>query len=335
MPLLLVMRVSKRLGRLIQLAAITLIQSTVYFELYVTSTQPIYRMLDELGEYENSFNYITGWPLFALVNFYYLLACCQSPGSPRANWVLPSQNFTTPSEAEQCEKCGSAKPKRCSHCTRCKVCVVKRDHHCDFTNQCVGAGNYKAFFWFTFFIIFGSIHVIGRSFQWFYHYYLQDLPSVNATEPYYVYAHAFCTVCYIAGCIFTGMLTQMNIQNSLNNCTRIDGMKGITPSGVCGGPVLEIVNEFDMGMCKNWVNDMGWNPLIWWFPSRTDDTMDTYEAHRFPCWPDFKREELKTLDLKKLERLAPGKMLLETIAKNRKRRFQTAIAQSKALSEMS
>lgn len=84
------MRVSKRLGRVIQLTAIALIQSTVYFELYVGVTQPIYRMLDELGEYENAFNYITGWPLYGLTNFYYLLACCQSPGSPQANWVLPT-----------------------------------------------------------------------------------------------------------------------------------------------------------------------------------------------------------------------------------------------------
>lgn len=112
-------------------------------------------------------------------------------------------------------------------------------------------------------------------------------------------------------------------------------MKGITPAGVCGGPVLELVNEFDMGMCKNWVNDMGWNPLVWWFPNRTDDTMDTYEAHRFPSWPALERYELRSLDIKKIEVLSPGPKLLDTIAKNRKRRFQAAIAQSKALSAMS
>lgn len=329
------MRVSKRIGLLVQLAAIALIESTVYFELYVSAMQPIYRMLDDIGEYENAFNYITGWPLYALVNFYYFLACVQTPGSPRANWVVLTQNFTTQTEAEQCEKCGSAKPKRCSHCSRCKICVVKRDHHCDFTNQCVGAGNYKAFFWFTFFITLGNVHTTGRSLQWFYHYYQQDLPSVIDYDTYYVYLHAFCTAAYLLGGVFTCVLTKMNLENSFHNCTRIEGMRGIALSGLCGGPILELVNEYDMGLCRNWVSDMGWSPLMWLYPGRTDDMLDTYEAHRFPTWQALKKTELKSLNVKQLEVLQPGKKLLDTIAKNRKRRFLNAIAQSQALNEMS
>lgn len=49
--------------------------------------QPIYDMLEELGEYENKFNFITGWPLYFLVTFYYVLACLQAPGSPVPHWV--------------------------------------------------------------------------------------------------------------------------------------------------------------------------------------------------------------------------------------------------------
>ena len=143
--------ISKRAGHAIQAWAAMLIVGSVYFELYVRHMQPIYDMLDEIGEYENSFNYLTGWPLFVLTNFYYFLACVQHPGSPEASWVLSTQSIANPSESQLCTHCNLGKPERCSHCKRCKICITKRDHHCDFTNQCVGAGNYKAFFWFTVF----------------------------------------------------------------------------------------------------------------------------------------------------------------------------------------
>lgn len=80
-------RVPRKYGFLVQLWALGMIHCAVVLELYVNFTQPVYDMLEELGEYENLFNYITGWPLYFLVTGYYLLACLQSPGSPVSNWV--------------------------------------------------------------------------------------------------------------------------------------------------------------------------------------------------------------------------------------------------------
>lgn len=35
------------------------------------------------------------------------------------------------------------------HCRRCNNCVREFDHHCKFLGTCVGAGNFREFFWLT------------------------------------------------------------------------------------------------------------------------------------------------------------------------------------------
>lgn len=39
-------------------------------------------MLEEKGEYENSLNYITGWPFYFLIMITYPMACYFDPGRP-------------------------------------------------------------------------------------------------------------------------------------------------------------------------------------------------------------------------------------------------------------
>ena len=114
-------KIGKAAGRVIQLYTVLLINGSLYFELYVRLTQTIYDMLEELGDYENQFNYITGWPCFFFVSFYYYTACLQSSGLPVKGW-----NSANPLEGRECTVCGCAKPERCYHCTRCDTCVQKQ-----------------------------------------------------------------------------------------------------------------------------------------------------------------------------------------------------------------
>jgi hypothetical protein len=58
------------IGKLVIAFVILFIQSIVLIELY-----PVYYLLEEIGPYENKFNYITGWPLYILIMIYYVIAC--------------------------------------------------------------------------------------------------------------------------------------------------------------------------------------------------------------------------------------------------------------------
>ena len=251
-------KIGKAAGRVIQLYTVLLINGSLYFELYVRLTQTIYDMLEELGDYENQFNYITGWPCFFFVSFYYYTACLQSSGLPVKGW-----NSANPLEGRECTVCGCAKPERCYHCTRCDTCVMKRDHHCDFTNQCVGAGNYKAFFWFTLAAFIATLHPGLRLAQWCYHYYLQDLESVSRCTVGQAVAHFVVMNMYFSMILFTLVLTKLNFLNSFTNCTRLDVIREIDHPPICGGQLTEPMNEYDLGICRNWVCDFGWNSL-WW-----------------------------------------------------------------------
>lgn len=297
-------KITKTVGRVIQLYTVFLINGSLYFELFVSHKQPIYDMLEELGEYENQFNYITGWPCYFFASFYYYTVCLQSPGLPVRSW-----NVADPEAGRQCTTCKLAKPERCHHCTRCGVCVVKRDHHCDFTNQCVGAGNYKCFFWFTFAALIACCHPGLRLAQWNYHYYfLQDLESVNQCSGLLGFVCVVVMGMYFSMTLFTFTLTVDNFRNSFANCTRLDVMGEMDRPPLCFGTLTEPMNEYDLGMCRNWVSDFGWNPLLWWFPGQSTDCFDTYAAHRFGSWPLLSTDVAKLLKHTKLEKIPLGFM---------------------------
>lgn len=302
-------KITKAVGRVIQLYTVFLINGSLYFELYVRLTQTIYDMLEELGDYENQFNYITGWPCYFFVSFYYYTACLQSSGLPVRGW-----NSANPLEGRECTICGCAKPERCFHCTRCGTCVTKRDHHCDFTNQCVGAGNYKAFFWFTLTALIAALHPGLRLAQWCYHYYLQDLESVNRCTVGQAVVHFMVMSMYFSMILFTTSLTNLNIRNSFTNCTRLDVMGEMDHPPICGGQFTDPMNEYDLGLCRNWTCDFGWNPLLWLWPNDAEYAYGTYPAHRFPMWPQLSGVEREALKHTKLEKIPIGQTKKRSVA---------------------
>jgi palmitoyltransferase ZDHHC3/7/25 len=57
-----------------------------------------------------------------------------------------------------CKKCQRYKPARSHHCRRCGHCVLRMDHHCVWINNCVGHGNYRAFFQMAFYLATAASH---------------------------------------------------------------------------------------------------------------------------------------------------------------------------------
>ncbi|WOL09731.1 protein S-acyltransferase 10-like isoform X2 [Canna indica] len=58
------------------------------------------------------------------------------PGSAIRNWT--------------CTYCNIVQPPRAKHCHDCEKCILQFDHHCVWLGTCVGQGNHRRFWWYTF-----------------------------------------------------------------------------------------------------------------------------------------------------------------------------------------
>ena len=238
-------------GKIIQVYVLLSIHLALIFEL--TSIE--YYLLT-FSKYERDFNYLTGFPLYFLVMFYYYKSCTQHPGKIRKNWDLYCRGDTY--ALKKCSKCENFKPIRTSHCKRCDVCVARRDHHCEFIDNCVGLTNYLSFFWFVVFGFLGSLHFIIRGIQWELEWFYGSRISMYSNY------HAGAMMLHVYNMLgfagFLGLVMVKTTRFTLSNLTVIDSWMIR-----CCFSDPEI-NVFDLGVVANWIAFFGTNPLLWFSP---------------------------------------------------------------------
>lgn len=176
----------------------------------------------------------------------------------------------------------------------------------------------------------GCLHPILRSFQWFYHYYMQDLETVNNTPSSWVMAMFILTNGFCSMFWFTLTLTKDSFRNSLTNCTRLDLLSDMENPPLCCGAYEDPMNEYDMGACRNWINDFGWNPVLWFLPITTNDSHYTYPAHRFPAWPLMPFLQFTQLQGQSLERIRPNSVRVQSAAIAAEYRLQRVQEEAKS-----
>lgn len=118
---------------------------------------------------------------FALYIFY--LCSITDPGIiKKKNIPLLKQkypyDFLFNSDKPMCKKCNFPKINRSKHCRVCDKCIEKFDHHCIWINNCVGAKNFKYFFYFIFIhwvlVTYGAILALA-----FFYFEIKDKKLLN------------------------------------------------------------------------------------------------------------------------------------------------------------
>ncbi|KAG0268084.1 hypothetical protein DFQ27_007588 [Actinomortierella ambigua] len=151
---------------------------------------------------------------------------------------ITTQRFTVKRDGTMryCQKCNFEKPDRTHHCSSCKRCVLKMDHHCPWLNNCVGHKNHKSFYETTF------------------------------TQAHWVFL-------ILAGIIFGLCLVPFAIHHTLlmrQNKTTIESFEKHKYRMGSTGEVLQsrMLNVFDIGAKKNFVQVLGPVWYLWFIPVR-------------------------------------------------------------------
>ncbi|EMR10380.1 hypothetical protein PNEG_01632 [Pneumocystis murina B123] len=198
------------------------------------------------------------------------------PGSPRGNdgyVCIESRNYSTFISVKQngsarfCNKCEILKPDRTHHCSICNYCILKMDHHCPWLSNCIGFANYKQFLLFLIYISIYSIYLFISSLIILYKFIiLLNIPSKNVIPVNWM------LLLVISGVfsIVLGIFTIWHIFLVSRNLTTIEALKQTCYIGNLNNDDSrsnsKIRNAFDLGWKKNWIQVMGSNKFLWFFP---------------------------------------------------------------------
>jgi len=158
-----------------------------------------------------------------------------------------------------CLMCNVFKPERCQHCSVCNRCVLNMDHHCPWINNCVGYYNRKYFIQMLFYLVLVLLFSDIANAPFFYKNVMKIYNNkVNFNEE--ISNSLFFILIYtldLGLTVIIGLFFKFHLKIILENKTTIETIdkKGTDFSSI-----------FDLGTNKNWLQVMGNNKILWFFP---------------------------------------------------------------------
>ena len=172
-----------------------------------------------------------------------------------------------------CGFCKSFKPLRTHHCQQCMRCVLKMDHHCQWVLTCIGLRNYK---FFMNMIIYGDLTLF------FFLLTFTDCVIDVALNPYIDGFVIFTTLLvYILGIVlflivlvFTGFHVWL-IYRGKTTLEYFEKDREKEKSDNNNKPKKKKGRiNFDCGKINNFVSVFNRNPLFWFFPVNSNESVD-------------------------------------------------------------
>eukprot|EP00803_Ostreobium_quekettii_P003864 evm.model.scf_167.4 EVM.evm.TU.scf_167.4 scf_167:43220-45726(-) len=155
-----------------------------------------------------------------------------------------------------CKKCNRPKPDLAHHCSICRKCVLKMDHHCPWVGNCVGFRNYRYFFLFLMYLVFGCA-------------YAAILMALN-TDTFLNHHHRllwfrmFTMVLAAAACIAVGGLFAWHCFLVLSGQGTIDFYDNCESFIAARRQGKEYSNPYNMGPVRNWKATFDVDGRYWW-----------------------------------------------------------------------
>ena len=201
-----------------------------------------------------------------------------NPGYLTQNWENEakedpnyiSNNNTTNNSANFCKKCNMKRPQRCHHCSDCKKCVLLYDHHCEFTDNCVGQRNYRAFFIFLLIFPLHAFTTVGLGIFAIFKYKARGIQL-------FVF---FTTALYflVFGVI---VLIQLSAQMPflLYNSTWVEDSVQEDTEKLYKKAGVKQVNKYDINILDNVKCRLGHNPFLWIFPTANNEKIYSFKIN--------------------------------------------------------
>ncbi|CAN6471736.1 unnamed protein product [Victoria cruziana] len=210
--------------------------------------------------------------LALMVVFSYLLAITKDPGSVPSSFVPDIEDSESPiheikrkgGDLRYCQKCSHYKPPRAHHCRVCKRCVLRMDHHCVWINNCVGHGNYKAFFVFVLYAVIACIHAMVMLLSAVTHDVNKDQQlGGGSSKTLYI----LCGTILVPLTVALSILLGWHIYLVFHNKTTIEYHEGVRAMWLAEKVGHIYRHPYDLGVYENLISVLGPNFVSWLFPT--------------------------------------------------------------------
>mmetsp|Transcript_17907 Transcript_17907/g.42949 ORF Transcript_17907/g.42949 Transcript_17907/m.42949 type:complete len:304 (-) Transcript_17907:291-1202(-) len=261
-----------------------------------------------IPRFENSVPGVLHFSVFTvdavLTTYCYISCVFTDPGRVPDSWKPDEESCLEVMQVKKkgggarfCQKCQLPKPPRCHHCRVCNRCVLRMDHHCPWVNNCIGHGNYKAFFLLLIYITAGVVHAMGLlGFQFFQNMHVnartrrmgrlaphakQAAAQIWPFNPAGVLIQTLCFVMTFPLTVGLLMLLCWHVYLVLSNKTTIEYHEGVTAKIRAARSGARYQHPYDVGPCGNLHAVLGPNLACWMIPvpRAADGTGLSYESN--------------------------------------------------------